>query len=324
VRLFLDGKPILERDLFRRILPRVQWIDAAASDGPHQLLVKAAVGEAGHSLRVEALPRSGGRAPRSLPELARVMEGEYGAALGRSLAALAAAEDDPHGALALLEEATALEPVPGALKLEVRSALWGPLDTLTEDDARGRSQRDLDAWIALDPRSPEARLRRSQIFAELNRLPLAQQDLDQLAQPPPAVLVAKARVQMQRDAVPLALPTLRQVLAGDPDNCSALELLETAEDQANAFEMTEEVSRRQAACPGGTQSRAQFLARAQGPKPLVDYWRGRLERSPGDPEAALQLSEALLAAGDSRGALEAIDVRLRSWPGDGAALRRQA
>src|SRR5262249_30693929 len=130
---------------------------------------------------------------------------DEGAEVGLALAALADAELDPHGALAALDRI----PTPGTLGLAVRSALWGALETLTEDDARGRSQRDLDAWIGLDPQSSEARLRRSQIFAELNRLPQAQQDLDEIAHPPNAILVAKARIQMQRDAVPLAVPQLQ-------------------------------------------------------------------------------------------------------------------
>ncbi len=262
--------------------------------------------------------------------MARDLVATFGAGLGHTLGGISLADADPHAALAELAAGTGAgapagnAPQLGTLGLGVRAELWSALDTLTEDDARGRSQRDLDAWVSRDPASPEARLRRSQIFAELNRLPLAQQDLDAVEQPPNAVLVAKARIQMQRDAIPLAIPLLRAALSSDRGDCAALELWLAAEDQANAFDRTERASALQAKCPGGTQARAQFLARTEGPRPIVEYWRGRLERSPGDPEAAFQLSEALLAAGDAAGALAALEVRLRSWPEDGAALRRKA
>ncbi len=324
LQLFLDGKPVLERDLFRRVLPRVQWLEVPARNGPHRLLVKAAVGEVGRSLRIEAVPLSSGARPPSATGSTHAQEAFFGAALGQTLAALGDADLDPHGALAELQASRGASPELGALGLGLRAALWGTLDTLTDDDAHGRSQRDLDSWIARDPASPEARLRRAQVLAELNRLPVAQQDLDAIPRPPAAILVAKARIQMQRDAIPLAIPALRRVLARDPGDCAALELLLSADDQANAFAETEGLSERQASCPGGAQARAQFLARTEGPKPLVAYWRGRVERSPGDPEAALQLSEVLLAAGDAAGALQALETRLRAWPGDGAALRRKA
>ena len=232
---FLDGKRVLERDLFRRVLPRVQWVALPASNGPHRLLVKAAVGDTGRTLRIEAIPRSMGDLPPPLARLTLDFEASFGEGLGHALAAMAVADLDPHGALAALAAAGTGAGATGTLGLAARTELWGALDTLTEDDARGRTQRDLDSWITRDAQSPEARLRRSQIFAELNRLPLAQQDLDAVAEPPNAVLIAKARVQMQRDAIPLAIPLLRQVLTGEPGNCAALELLLTADDQANAL-----------------------------------------------------------------------------------------
>ena len=68
---------------------------------------------------------------------------------GIELAPLAVfAAINPHAALAELAAASGSDGVPGALGLAVRAELWGVLDTLTDDDARGRSQRDVAEPLA--------------------------------------------------------------------------------------------------------------------------------------------------------------------------------
>src|SRR5262249_38090143 len=110
LQLFLDGRRVLERDLFRRLLPRSQWLEISAPNGPHRLLVKAAVGEVGRTLRIQALPRSAGELPPTQAALIRELEATFGAGLGRTLGAVAIGDLDPHGALGALSGPAASQP----------------------------------------------------------------------------------------------------------------------------------------------------------------------------------------------------------------------
>ncbi len=328
LRIFLDGKLVASIEHFRKLAPRASWFAIDAADGPHTLLVKAAVGDASRTARFEALPRTAvGPLPLTAQALIAALGGQAGPYLGRSLAARVLAPLDPHAALQLLgPSATEGAPALGTLGLSARAELWSGLGTLDDEEARGRTQADLDAWIEADPDSVQARVRRAQLLQELNRFALAARDLEVAlgAGETPELLVTKARMLLAHDAAPLSAAFLARALKLDPGNCLALDLQLSADDAANALAHAAELSRAYAACPGGQQALAERRSRVEGPAPLAEYWRNRLTRSPGDPEAALQLADNLYALGDSAGALAALEQRLQSWPEDGSALRHRA
>ncbi len=322
IRLFIDGRPVLVRDAFRRQQPRAGWIGVPVAPGPHQLLVKIAAGDASAGFRVLALPQKRPAAsPLDGDALAAALSAQLGPQLGALLAAEDLRSDDPTGALRLVERAAGKTPSRPALSL--RADLWTALGTLGDEEARGRSRRDLDALIALDADDGSARMRRAGLEIDLGQLDAAEADLAAVqGTPTPRLEAAVARLRIGQEAGALAPVPLRKALADDPGYCPALELEYGLADQSNAFAPLDRTVEALARCPGGQAILAQVKARRLGPMPLVRYWRGRLERSPGDPHAAEELAEALIAANRPGAAAEAIRSRLAAWPEDIDGWRR--
>jgi cellulose synthase operon protein C len=320
VRVLVDGRPVLTRDLFRRSLPRAQWLVVPASRGKHQVLLKASAGEATHGLRIYARPlQQTVILPLDGPELATAMTGVVGEKLAHVLASRAIADIDPHAALALLPSEDL-----GTLALSVRSELWGALDTLGDEDARARAERDLDGLLTLDPGDLPARLRRAQLLSDSGRVEAAAHDFLGAGPSKPSAswLTAQARLRLSHDAAPLALAPLLLALTADPGDCQALELTLSLYDQMNAFSRADQLAESYVRCPGGQLALAQRRSMHQGPQILVRYWSGRLDRSPSDPDAAVQLAEALMAQ-DRPAAADAVLLQeLAAWPEDLVVLRR--
>ena len=215
-----------------------------------------------------------------------------GERLARELASRAVANADPHAALSLLPKDDL-----GTLGVSTRSELWGTLDTLGDEDARARAERDLDALLTLDPGDLPAHLRRTQLLSDSGRVEAAAHDFLGVGPPKPSALwlTAQARLRLAHDAAPLALAPLLLALTTDPGDCQALELTLNLYDQMNAFSRADQLAEAFVGCPGGQLALAQRRSMQRGPTLLVAYWRGRLERSPSDPDAATQLADALLA-----------------------------
>jgi hypothetical protein len=320
LRLFVDGRPVLTRDLFRRPLPRAQWFVVFASAGTHPLLVKAAAGEPLHGLRIYARPIARGvTLPPSGPELVARMSPLVGEKLARELASLALVTADPSGALAILPSDDL-----GALGLSARTQLWGMLETLGDEDARSRTERDLDALLAIDSGDLPAHLRRTQLLSDSGRVEAAARDFASVGPPraSAAWLTAQARLRLAHDAAPLALAPLLLALSADPGNCQALELTLSLYDQMNAFSRGDQLAEAYVRCPGGQLALAQRRAQEQGPQALVRYWQGRVTRSPSDPDAAVQLSDALMALDRPEAAEAVLLQELTAWPEDLAVLRK--
>jgi tetratricopeptide (TPR) repeat protein len=322
VRLFVDGQPVLVRDAFRRQRPRSSWIELPLPRGPHRLLVKIAAGDASAGFRVLALPmKRAAEAPLDGEALAAALSAAVDPKLGPLLAAEDLRLDDPSGALAMIERAAGK--TPSRLALSLRADLWSALGTLGDEEARGRSRRDLDALVALDAADGSARLRRAGLEIDQGQLDAAEADLEAVpGTATPRLEAALARLRIGQEAGALAQGPLRRALADDPGYCPALELDYGLADQANAFASLDQTVEALARCPGGQAIVAQVRARRLGPTPLVRYWRGRLERSPGDPHAAEELAEALVAANRPGAAIEAIRGRLAAWPEDLDGWRR--
>jgi tetratricopeptide (TPR) repeat protein len=320
VRVFVDGQAVLTRDLFRRPLPRASWVTLSPSAGKHQLLVKAAVGDPSRGLRVYARPLARTVAvPASGDELFDSMRAVVGDRLAAELASRSIAGVDPHAALALLPKEDL-----GTIGLAVRSELWAALDTLRDEDARARSERDLDALLALDSGDLPAHLRRAQLLSDSGRTEAAARDFLGSAPSKPSAqwLTAQAKLRLAHDAAPLALGPLLLALTTDPGDCQALELTLSLLDQMNAFSRADRFAEGFARCPGGQLALAQRRATQLGPNILASYWSARLERSPSDPDAAAQLADAWLAQDRPEAAEAALMQRLTAWPEDLEALRK--
>ncbi len=322
VKVFVDGRPVLVRDSFRRELGRACWAVVAAARGAHRLLVKAVAGDAPGGFRVYATPIDRAESVPSASDIVTALSTRAGPRIAALLAAEDALVDDPARALSLIDCATKGR-ARGRLSLSLSADVWPALGTLGEDEARGRSRRDLDALVSLDPRDGSARLRRAGLDLGLGRYDAAQMDLEALERPLASrAEVALARLWMMQDASALALPPLRRALAADPGDCAALELAESLYDRMGAFTRLDRTADALSRCPGGGEALAEVRARRLGPAPLVRYWRDRLDRSPGDPRAADRLADALVAAGRPEGAEDALRMRLAAWPEDVAAWRK--
>ncbi len=320
--VFLDGRAIWTRDAFRREVPRAFWLLAPAAPGRHRLLVKVAAGGPSGGFRVIALPGAAGtRVPVDAATLAAELAPELGPRIAATLAAEAARADDMPSALRLANRGA--EGAPSPLALSIRADLWGSLGTLGDDEARGRARRDLDLLLSLDPQDGSAHVRRAGLELDLGQLDAAEADLRAVGgAPTPRLLTAEARLRTSEEASALALEPLRRALLQDPGYCPALELAYGLLDQVNAFARLAETGEALARCPAGQATLAQLRARKLGPSPLVRYWRGRLERSPGDPRAAEELANAQVAAGRPDAAADALGQRLAAWPEDIGAWRR--
>jgi hypothetical protein len=322
LRLFVDDRVVLTRDLFRRPLPRAEWLLVPASRGSHRVLIKVAAGEAGRGLRVYARALSEAAVlPAGKDQLLAAMSEVVGDRLARELAARAIANVNPHAALSLLPKEDL-----GTLGLATRSELWASLDTLGDEDARSRAERDLDGLLALDPGDLPAHLRHAQLLSDSGRVEAAVHDFLGVAPPKPSApwLTAQARLRLAHDAAPLALAPLLLALTADPGDCQALELTLTLYDQMNAFSRGDQLAETFARCPGGQLALAQRRSLQQGPQFLVRYWGGRVERSPADPDAATQLSDALLAQDRPEAAEAALLQELTAWPEDLVVMRKLA
>ncbi len=320
VRVFIDGEAVLTRDLFRRSLPRASWLAPSLSAGSHRLLIKVAAGEPLHGVRVYARPLTTQvSVPASAAEVLEEMRALVGENLAAELASRSIASVDPHAALAMLPKDNL-----GTIGLAVRSELWPALDTLQDEDARARSERDLEALLALDPGDLPARLRRAQLLSDAGRTDAAARDFMDNAPTKPSAqwLTAQARLRLAHDAAPLALAPLMLALTTDPGDCQALELTLSLFDQMNAFSRADRLAAAYSRCPGGQLALAQRRAPQLGPQVLVAYWKARLERSPSDPDAAAQLADAFLAQDRPEAAEAALLQRLAAWPEDLEAMRK--
>jgi tetratricopeptide (TPR) repeat protein len=321
VALFVDGRGVLTRDRFRRILPRASWIQVAASPGVHRLLVKAAAGDSTAGFRVFAQPwdDSDESTPSLDPAaLAAELSTEVGLRIGQVLAAHDGQAEDPARALSLVADLAGR--TPGLLELSERADLLSQLGTLGEEEVKGRMQRDLDLLIARDPKSASGRLRRAGLALEQGRSEDASADLDALF-PSARAEVAKARLRLSREATALAQAPLEAALKLDPGFCPALELEIELLEQEHAFGSIDATAETYAQCPGGQAAAVQIRAQRQGPSPLLRYWRSRLERSPADFRAAAELAEAQLAADRPQSAARVIEQWLHAWPEDYRGLR---
>ena len=336
-RLWIDGRALFERRAALAHLPTLEHVPVELAPGRHRLLVKVARGRHRSGLHV-ALAREDGapsdvRSVEAVPgqaapvagapppalfmtgrELESRLEPDAGPVLARYLAARDVTGSDRDTAKALLAEAIALAPASAALHAARADTLEGDA-TLDESVSRARQESDLREALARDPGHAEARVELARLLVQTSRLDdgdAVLAALDAQAASRPLALEVRARAAEERGLSERADALASQAGAGA--TCGALEIALSLAERRRAVSHEDELVRLRASCRGGRERLAGHLRRRGDPRGAAEVLAPLVEARPWDPEPVLARAAALLAAGDAKGAVSAVEALAAIWP----------
>lgn len=350
LRAWLDGEPLAERDPGQGPAPASQVAMVRLGPGTHRLLLKVVRGGgpgarfAASLARADGAPcdlavspapvgassaavKGGAPLPPALraADLAARLEREGGPAVARLAVARDAVENDREAAKALLDEALASYPA-SALLLEARAEAHAEDGTLGERTARGRAEALLDRALAADATASSARLARAELMRAGDRLDDARALLEALPAADaarPAARLLRARIAMGRGHADGAEREAEAAFR-ESGACGAAELLLDLARRRDAVARADDLARSLARCPGGRERLAQHLRSRGDAAGAVELARSLARAAPARLDRRLELTRALLAAGQPAAAASELGELESLWPRDPRLPRRRA
>jgi cellulose synthase operon protein C len=246
--------------------------------------------------------------------LAAALEPALGPALARVLAARDALGSDRETAKALVGEARALRPAASIVRI-ARADVVADDPTLDDRVAAARAEADLREALRLDPGSAQARLRLAAQLRSAERPDDVDEALAGLgpAASRPAALAARARAALDR-----GLAERAEGLAGEAlragGSCEAAELAAELAGRRGDVGREDEAVAVVARCRGGRERLATHRRKrgdAAGERAALDPV---VAARPWSVEPGFARAEALLAAGDPRAAVAALEALAAVWP----------
>jgi tetratricopeptide (TPR) repeat protein len=346
-KAWVDGVPAAERRAWVGWPAAVQVVPVSLGPGSHRVLVKVTRGPARATVaaalaRQDGAPSDAVWAPAAGPgpavrpgplpaplvptrALAEALAREGGPVLARLLAARDRLETDRDGAVALMEEAVALQPASAPLRAARGDALTGD-PSLDDRTASSRAQADWREALARDPGDAATRLKLADAALGSDRIDDAAALVAGFPEEPAArtpAKLARARLLVAR-----AFPEAAEALAIDAwrvgGSCSGASMAYELASRRDAVALEDEAAAALAACPGGKERLAEHRRHRGDLAGAEALWRELARGAPARVDARLALARVLVAQGRPAAAAGELEEIERTWPRDPRIPRRLA
>ncbi len=338
IRVFLDGKPVVERRAWAGWPSAVQLARIDLPAGTHRFLVKLTRG-AGRANLALTLARDDGSdadvtwaaatgpgpavAPGKLLEtvlgaraMADALEPDGGPVLARLVAARDRVENDRQAALVLLDEAAAMVPAAAPVRAARGDALVGD-PTLAERIAQGKAEADWQEASRIDPGNAATRLLLAEVATVGGRLDDAEALLAKL--PEKAAARPRARLVRARLLAARSYPEAAESLvleASRAGSCGAAAMLAEMASRRDAIALEDEAAIAGGRCPGGAERLAEHRFLRGDLAGASAAWTAIARAAPARIDARVALVRVLVARGEVEAAAAELVDLARIWPSD--------